>query len=76
MEKGARALGTAIKDLGLPQDCIIAAIIRDGQVTLPRGTSTFQELDEILAITTPESAHQLAILLSAETHPDRDEEKR
>ena len=29
-----------------------------------------------LAITTPESAHQLADLLSAESHPDRDAEKR
>jgi len=76
VERGARALGIPIKDLGLPQDCIVAAIIRDGQVTLPRGTSTFQELDEILAITTPESAQKLAELLSAKTHPDRDEEKR
>lgn len=76
VEKGARALGTPIKDLGLPQDCVIAAIIRDGQVTLPRGTSTFQEWDEVLAITTPESAKKLAEMLSAETHPDRDEEKR
>jgi len=76
VEKGARALGTPIKDLGLPQDCIIAAIIRDGEVTLPRGTTTFQEWDEVLAITTPESAHQLSELLSADTHPERDEEKR
>lgn len=76
VEKGARSLGTPIKDLGLPQDCIIAAIIRDGKVTLPRGTSTFEEWDEVLAITTPESALQLAELLSAETHPERDEEKR
>lgn len=76
VEKGARALGIPLRDLGLPDDCIIAAIIRDGQVTLPRGTSTFEEWDEVLAITTPESAHQLAILLSAETHPDRDAAKR
>ena len=76
VEKGARALGIPLKDLGLPEDCIIAAIIRDGQVTLPRGTTTFEEWDEVLAITTPESAHQLAELLSAESHPDRDEEKR
>lgn len=76
VEKGARALGTPLKDLGLPQDCIIAAIIRDGEVTLPRGTSTFEEWDEVLAITTPESAQRLAEMLSAETHPERDEEKR
>ena len=76
VEKGARAIGVALKDLGLPEECIIAAIIRDGQVTLPRGTTTFQEWDEVLAIATPESARQLAELLSAESHPDRDQEKR
>jgi trk system potassium uptake protein TrkA len=76
VEKGARAIGVALKDLGLPEECIIAAVIRDGQVTLPRGTTTFQEWDEVLAITSPEGAHQLAHLLSAESHPDRDEEKR
>jgi len=76
VEKGARAIGVALKDLGLPEECIIAAIIRDGQVNLPRGTSTFQEWDEVLAITSPEGAKQLAELLSAETHPERDEEKR
>ncbi|RJP47464.1 MAG: TrkA family potassium uptake protein [Anaerolineaceae bacterium] len=76
VEKGAKAIGVELRNLGLPDECIIAAIIRDGQVTLPRGTTTFQEWDEVLAITTPESARQLAELLSAETHPERDEEKR
>jgi trk system potassium uptake protein TrkA len=76
VEKGAKAIGIPLKDLGLPEECIIAAIIRNGQVTLPRGTTTFQEWDEVLAITTPESARQLAELLSAESHPERDEEKR
>lgn len=76
VEKGAMSIGVALKDLGLPEDCIIAAIIRDGQVTLPRGTTTFQEWDEVLAITSPEGAKRLAELLSAETHPERDEEKR
>ena len=76
VEKGAKAIGVELKNLGLPEECIIAAVIRDGQVTLPRGTTTFQEWDEVLAITSPEGAHQLAHLLSAESHPHRDEEKR
>ncbi|MEW6028060.1 MAG: potassium channel family protein [Chloroflexota bacterium] len=75
VEKGAKAIGVPLKDLGLPQECIIAAIIRDGQVTLPRGTSAFQEWDEVLAITTPESARELSQLLSASTHPERDADK-
>jgi trk system potassium uptake protein len=65
---GAKAIGVAIKDLGLPDQCVIAAIIRKGQVTLPRGTISFEEGDEVLAVTDDEGAKQLAILLEP---PDR-----
>ncbi len=75
VEPGARAIGVPIKDLGLPDECIIAAIIRDGQVTLPRGATTLQEWDEVLAITSPAAASGLDELLSASTHPERDEER-
>ncbi len=75
VEPGAKAIGVPIKDLGLPEECIIAAIIRDGQVTLPRGATTLQEWDEVLAITSPAAANGLDELLSASTHPDRDEER-
>lgn len=75
IEPGARAIGIALKDLGLPDDCIIATVIRDGDVILPRGDTQFQEWDEVLAITSPEAAKQLDELLSAKTHPERDEEK-
>jgi trk system potassium uptake protein TrkA len=61
---GARAVGVDLKDMGLPEQCVIAAIIRDGVVTVPRGNSAFQEGDEILAVTNPEGARQLAELLS------------
>jgi len=75
VEPGARAIGVPIKDLGLPEECIIAAIIRDGQVTLPRGATTLQEWDEVLAITSPAAAARLDELLSEAHHPDRDEER-
>jgi trk system potassium uptake protein TrkA len=61
---GAKAIGVALKDLGLPDECVIAAIIRDGKVTLPRGDTTFQKDDEVLAVTDPDGARQLAALLS------------
>jgi trk system potassium uptake protein len=66
--KGAKAIGVQIKDLGLPDQCVIAAIIRNGHVTLPRGTSTLEEFDEVLAITDEEGAKRLAQLLEP---PDR-----
>ena len=61
---GAKAIDVAIKDLGLPDECVIAAIIRDGKITLPRGDATFQQDDEVLAVTDPDGARQLAQLLA------------
>jgi trk system potassium uptake protein TrkA len=62
--EGAKAIGVALKDLGLPNECVIAAIIRGGKVTLPRGDTTFQKDDEVLAVTDPDGARQLAELLA------------
>jgi trk system potassium uptake protein TrkA len=61
---GAKAIGVALKDLGLPEECVIAAIIRDGKVTLPRGDTTFQKDDEVLAVTDSDGARRLAELLA------------
>jgi len=61
---GAKAIGIPLKDLGLSDQCVIAAIIRDGKVTLPRGDTSFLEGDEVLAVTNLEGAQQLAELLA------------
>ena len=66
--KGAKAIGVQIKDLGLPDQCVIATIIRHGEIILPRGTLALEEFDEVLAITDDEGAKQLAFLLEP---PDR-----
>jgi trk system potassium uptake protein TrkA len=62
--RGARALGIAIKDLALPESCVIAAIIRKGKVVLPRGVTVFEPEDEVLAVTDATGAEQLARLFS------------
>jgi len=61
---GAKAIGTAIKDLDLPEDCVIAAVIRHGKVILPRGITTFEPGDEVLAITDRHGAEQLSALFA------------
>jgi trk system potassium uptake protein len=61
---GAQAIGVAIKDLGLPDHCVIAAIIRQGEVIVPRGVTTFEMGDEVLAVTDTEGATRLAELFS------------
>jgi trk system potassium uptake protein TrkA len=67
--KGAKAVGVPLKDLGLPDQCVIAAIIRHGQITLPRGAIAFEEGDEVLAITDADGAEKLAKLLEPPTRP-------
>jgi trk system potassium uptake protein len=55
----AIAIGVAIKDLKLPEHCVIAAIIRMGEVIVPRGVTVFEEGDEVLAVTDVEGTHEL-----------------
>jgi len=60
----ARVIGISIQEMNLPENCIIAAIIRQGKVVLPRGATTFAENDEVLAITDRQGAEQLAIIFA------------
>jgi trk system potassium uptake protein TrkA len=68
---GAKAIGILLKDMELAEHCVIAAIIRDGKMTLPRGDSTLQQDDEIIAVASPEGAQKLAELLAFPVYPTR-----
>jgi trk system potassium uptake protein TrkA len=67
---GALAIGVAIKDLKLPEHCVIAGIIRKGDIIVPRGVTVFEEGDEVLAVTDSEGAKQLIKLFCAGTETD------
>ena len=73
---GAKAIGIPLKDLDLAEHCVIAAIIRNGVMTLPRGDSTLQENDEIVAVASPEGATKLAELLAYPIYPTRSGKKK
>jgi trk system potassium uptake protein TrkA len=60
----ARAVGTAIQNLELPDQCVIAAVIRDGKMIVPRGSTTLEAGDEVLAITDRQGVDRLASLFS------------
>jgi trk system potassium uptake protein TrkA len=66
--QGAKAVGVMIKDLALPEHCVIAAIIRMGEVIVPRGVTMIEAEDEVLAVTDNEGAKQL-LALFATTKP-------
>jgi trk system potassium uptake protein TrkA len=60
----SRAVGILIKDMPLPATCVIAAIIRKGEVVVPRGDLTLQAEDEVLAIVDDASIEGLRSYLS------------
>jgi trk system potassium uptake protein TrkA len=68
---GAKAIGVELKNMGFAEHCVIAAIIRDGVMTLPRGNSTLQENDEIIAVASPEGVKKLSELLAFPNYPVR-----
>nr|MBP7092403.1 TrkA family potassium uptake protein [Anaerolineaceae bacterium] len=61
----ATAVGMMIKDLKLPANCVIAGIIRDGELVIPRGVTTLAAEDELLVLTDAEGARMVAELLDA-----------
>ena len=61
---GARAVGVPLKDLNLPETVVIAAIIRDGKIVVPRGTSAIEIGDEVLAVTDRPGAALLSDLFA------------
>jgi trk system potassium uptake protein TrkA len=68
---GAKVIGIPLKDMDLAEHCVIAAIIRKGVMTLPRGDSTLQEMDEIVAVASPEGVQKLSELLAFPKYPMR-----
>ncbi len=50
LRAGSKALGVPLKDMPLPETCVIAAVIRKGKVLIPRGNMLFEAGDEVLAV--------------------------
>jgi trk system potassium uptake protein TrkA len=73
---GAKVIGVPLKDLNLAEHCVIAAIIRDGVMTLPRGDSVLEAGDEIIAVASPEGAQRLSELLAFPVYPLRNGKKK
>jgi len=56
-------IGMAIKDMPLPQNCVISGIIRKGEIVLPRGITILEVGDEVLALVDDSAREQLAKIL-------------
>ena len=59
----AGVVGKALRELHLPDKCVFAAIIRKGELIIPRGETVLQPADEVLAVVHASQLVDLAQLL-------------
>ena len=60
------AIGKQVHELGLPEQCVLTAILRRGQLVLPRGNVVIEEADEVIAVVHSSAIAKLAAVLG---HP-------
>jgi trk system potassium uptake protein TrkA len=58
------AIDEAIKDLAIPRDATLVAVVRGQHVVMPRGDTTFESGDEVLAMVTPDSEDDVRRILT------------
>jgi trk system potassium uptake protein TrkA len=62
LPKGARAVSLSIQELPLPRSAVICAILRRGEVVIPRGNVRLEAGDDVLALVDDAGAPELAAL--------------
>lgn len=60
------AVGKAVRDLGLPNDSLIAVVMREQSPKVPHGGTTIQAHDRIVAITMPDNHARVLRMLTGE----------
>jgi trk system potassium uptake protein len=71
LPRNSKALGIPLRDLGLPDTCNLAAVIRHGKVMTPRGNMVFEEGDEILAVVDNNARQALRNLFARADSPEK-----
>jgi trk system potassium uptake protein TrkA len=67
LRPGAPAIDHTLQELDLPENSLVACIVRDGQVMVPRGNSLLVAADRLILVTLPHSHGQtLRALLGPE----------
>jgi trk system potassium uptake protein len=60
----APVIDKAIKELDIPRDATIVAVLREKHVVMPRGDTVFEAGDEVLAMVTAESEEDVKKILT------------
>ncbi|MEI7857867.1 MAG: NAD-binding protein [Methanomicrobiales archaeon] len=59
------ASGKAVRDLNLPKECVLTAVIRDGNLLIPRGDTILQPDDEVFALVHVSELDRLASIMKS-----------
>ncbi len=59
------AAGKAVRDLNLPKECVLTAVIRDGNLLIPRGDTVLVPDDEVFALVHVSQLDTLASILKS-----------
>ena len=59
-------VGKAIRDIEIPRDATIVALLREDHLIVPRGDTVFETGDEVLALVTPDSEDTVRHLLTTD----------
>jgi len=63
-ESGSRCCDRPIKELGLPDACVLVSVIRGDDVTIPRGDDMLKPGDSVIAVTSVEHEETLKKVLT------------
>lgn len=69
VQMGSKAAGKAVWELDLPSECILTAIIRGGDLLIPRGNTILSPGDEVLAVVHRSELERLAALMQVSSSP-------
>ncbi|MDD1659527.1 MAG: TrkA C-terminal domain-containing protein, partial [Methanomicrobiales archaeon] len=72
----AMAAGKAIRDLNLPEECILVGVIREGELLIPHGNTVLKPDDMVIALASVSRMALLAAMLGAQATPGKEPKKR
>jgi trk system potassium uptake protein len=64
LAQNAPVVDRALKDIDMPRDATVVAVVRGEHVVMPRGDTTFEVGDEVLAMVTPDSEENVRRILT------------
>jgi trk system potassium uptake protein len=67
LKKTSPVVGKTLREIALPENSLIASIMRRGEPIIPRGPTTLAEEDRLILITVPDNHGQVLKMLTGDT---------